>query len=763
MASNSNFFDQFDEAPAESAPPAAPGNFFDQFDEGGTPIQRALTERAAEVADYQAQAQERYMQRQEQVRQLDKLYPELAPPSSMREPAPLWDPYINFREPPIAPREPAREQPPDPARSLGAQGQYGLIDDYFKARAQQERGTPAPLGGGFSATWKMDRVRDPETRKRILAQTLFPNDPDAIYRVGFDAHGEPVYVGDDNKLHKIANGTEAFGARLLSPGTAGALVGSFAGPAGAALGAAGAEGISRGIAGLVFDEPQTIGQNLASMGIEGGSALVGEGVGRLGVGMRNASRPAIEFPAAEVAAADAVRNRVLNASSGRVDLNLADATDDPFIKAIYQYGWRQPGEPSRMLRQGRTENDLAFRQWTDDVLNQIARGEPTEDSGRRVVNTAQEAMRRAQTRANNIADPYYHAAWAAHPIVRDPHVLSFLRYPGFEQAFNEGQVLARTENAGLRQLQPPDLRSMDYWLRALRTRRDNLRGTPMSPGDTELAGAMTQRINELDAALTAAYPELRQARTVYRVAHQALVEPLRNGKVGVLAAIDDPNVRQAAGKIFSDPDVSPTHIAETRRALEAVNPDAWNGVVRQWLASKWDDSLQRTQSGEVRNAPGKFQAAVFGTPRDEEIARAMLSPAQLRSFNELMFAAQRLASTPVGGSTTPQELAIGKTLEGPINPVMQVVTTVRHPAQTAEEVARKAGREQTILDLTNAILDPTQRARISVITRMRPGRRQAALLGSVLSEETAKRFIESEGPMGENSKLIAGEEDAIGQ
>ena len=63
-----NFFDQFDAAPANAVPPAAPpGNFFDQFDAATppqTPINQALAAREQEVSAFQAEQQKRYEQQQ---------------------------------------------------------------------------------------------------------------------------------------------------------------------------------------------------------------------------------------------------------------------------------------------------------------------------------------------------------------------------------------------------------------------------------------------------------------------------------------------------------------------------------------------------------------------------------------------------------------------------------------------------------------------------------------------------------------------------
>lgn len=684
-----------------------------------TPIDQALAAREQDVAAYQAKRQAEYAARRAAIQEQDKLHPEFAPNPLVAGEMPEEMPNLRQRKPEIAPRE----------------------------------ATPSkPIGSGFAAATKIGLLEDEQTKKRVLAATLFPDDPQGIYRVGFDPDGQPVYVGDDGKLHRIASGLSQFGATVLAntPETAAAAVGSLAGPGGAGISAATAHSVKRAIAGLAFDEPQTIAGNLKGMAVEGGTALAGEGLTRLGTSALNAGRR-IDFTPADAATARAVQDRVLRTTG--VHLNLADASDDPSIKGAYAYGMRQPGPAQRVGREARARADQEFHAATDRVLNNIANAAPSEQTGRAAINAARDEIEHATGRAQALADPYYERAYTAMPRIIDPQLMHYFQLPHFGEAFDAGQVTARLERQGLRPYQPPDLRSLDYMKRELDDRVRTLERT-----NPTQAGALRDQVGAFVRRLDEVSPDYRRARRVYRRAYRWHVRPLVEGKVGVLARIDDPQAATAAAQVLSDAAVSPEHVAQTRMLIERQNPQAWSGIVRQWLASKWDDALERTQTGAQTNRAGKLQKLVFGSPRDEAIAHAMLTPQQFQAFDDLMFAARRLGSTPTVGSITAHDLQMGKMLEGSTGRVAQVVNAVRSPFKTFEESAKNRAREQNIESLMHAITDPRQLGRLRVILRMEPGTRQAILLGGVMAEENAKRFVQSRMRQGADSHLIA-EED----
>jgi len=120
--------------------------------------------------------------------------------------------------------------------------------------------------------FKAGLVEDPATKLRVAAETMYPGDPKATDRVGM-VGGRMVTVNDAGELEYVADKWGEFGANLAAnipeivAGTAGALSGMPV--IGSTLGVMGARGLKRGVAGLAFDEPQTITGNLKSVGREG--------------------------------------------------------------------------------------------------------------------------------------------------------------------------------------------------------------------------------------------------------------------------------------------------------------------------------------------------------------------------------------------------------------------------------------------------------------------------------------------------------------
>jgi len=380
-----------------------------------TPIGRALAQRQQEVAAFQAQKQQEYADRLAAIKAQEAANPDdpYGVPQFLRDEAerPPVDRLINQRRPPLE----AREEAPS-----------------------------KPLGSGFSAAAQLALVDNPTTKRKILAQTLFPNDPQGIWRVGFDSDGQPVYVGDDNKLHRIATGTQAFGAQLAanSPEMVASAIGALGGPGVAAGMAAGVHGIKRGIAGLYYMEPQTTAGNLEGMATEGLATLAGEGIGRGISTVANRGR-VIDFTPQDMAKAEAVRQQVKNTTG--IDLDLAQASGDRRLIALRAYVARYPGASANLVQAADEAQKGQLHAATERVLNTIANATPAEVAGQEGINAAQVTIDAARRAAETRVDPLYRAAYEAAPAVMDPSVVRFFRHPEFREAYRRGQTIARLE------------------------------------------------------------------------------------------------------------------------------------------------------------------------------------------------------------------------------------------------------------------------------------------------------------------------------
>jgi len=213
------------------------------------------------------------------------------------------------------------------------------------------------------------------------------------------------------------------------------------------------------------------------------------------------------------------------------------------------------------------------------------------------------------------------------------------------------------------------------------------------------------------------------------------VKPLEDGAVGVLANIKNPHLASAAAKIFADKNITPAEIARTRFAISQQDPEAWNGLVRQWIGQNWNKALRETQTGDVVNPAGKLRQALIGTPADRARMRSMLPGPAARAFEDLMTAAESLARTPIAGSNTMRDTEIKDQLKGTGAVVFRWLTS---PRQSVVQAAEQRALEQNTVAITEAILDPAKQRQLRQVVRMPPSTRKAIILTAILGGQVTK-------------------------
>lgn len=588
----------------------------------------------------------------------------------------------------------------------------------------------------FGASLKQNLIADEETKRREIAKSLFPNDPRGIERVGL-VDGVASYVDDEGQLRrvspKLASGTAIAIASL--PEAIGSAVGSLAtgNPvSGAAIGGAGGAALKRGLSALIFDEPVTTSGVATEMAIEGGLNLATGGLGKGAVKFSDRGR-IIDYTPKDIKASERIIADVK--SKFGIDLDLAQASGDRKLIALRNYAARYPGKSAALIQAVDDAAQGQFEKATNNVLDLVAKAEPSEVAGARGVNAAKLAIDTARQKVYKDVEPLYEAAYNAVTSIDDPAILKMLELPHFEGAFKNGQRIAKLEGKELAKDAPPDLRAMDYTKRAL----DDKIETLVSTGRKQEARALKQRRDEFVAAIDGLPDQQWQlARKRYGELIEAEVKPLENGPVGVLANVKDAKLATAAAKILADPNVTAKQIRDTRAALSIADPESFNGLVRQWLGQKWNQALKETQTGDVVNPAGKFRQAIYGTPADREKAQAMLPANASQVLDELMGAAEKLASTPIRGSDTASNQLITEQLKGK---ALAALSWIISPRQAARTAAEDRALEQGVESLTNALLNPQKRQELRRVARMAPSTRQAILLTSILGGQGVEAAV----------------------
>lgn len=612
----------------------------------------------------------------------------------------------------------------------------------------------------FGTALKTNLVEDEQTKLRIIADKLFPNDPNGIKRVGLIG-GKPVFVNDDGKLQYVSGvGSRGAGAVLAnSPEIVMGTVGSFAGSPviGGTLGATGARGIKRGIAGLVFDEPQTISGNLQDLGKEAAvtalSGAAGKGLQRLADRGR-----VVDFTPADLSRAEAIRLQVKQRTG--IDLDLAQASGDRKLLALRDYAARFPGHTADLLD---AQDEIAqgqFNQATQRVLDMVARATPAEVAGGDAINAAQMVMKATKKRIELAVKPDYDAAYAAKTEITNPQMLRLAELPEIAAAIREARGILNLRAGRIvpEEKQPLSLELLDYAKQSLDDEVERLAAKGKMRKSAALASARDQMKAFLDNVSKAEFrvvndradPEMvvslyKRARAKYGQMYEQYMTPLENSAVGVLASMPPRYAHQAA-RVLADPNITPSQVAFLKSALTQTagtteaNPAAYRNLVRLFLSKKWNEAQQVTQGGDVINPAGKFLQSVMRTPQQRDTMRAMLPKDAATALDDLMVAAEKLAKTPLGtsrvsGSNTARDQQISEMLKGR---ALAALRWLMYPRQTIKDAAEQQVLESGITDLTEALIDPTKRGQLKQIARMAPSDRQLILLGTVVGGQAMK-------------------------
>jgi hypothetical protein len=637
------------------------------------------------------------------------------------------DPWADF---------PDIEQPPQTAFQRAASG--------APVTQRPNRGSPVdvieaqPGGYNFGASLKENLVRDPETKIRLAAESLFPGDTSARERFGF-VNGRLAYATDDGGLQYVSNRPTELGAALVAnvPEIAGGIVGSLSSSpfVGGVAGVTGARGLKDAAAGLLFDEPQTIAGNLKDVGVTAGVEAATGGTAKLLLGGANRGR-VLDLTPDNLSAAQAKRGAIRQATG--VETDLALASGDPRLLALRNFLKQQPNETGAAIN---AADDLAESQFDDatrKVLDIVAQPAPADTAGRAGVNAAKESIRVARQAVRNKVQPMYQEAYAALPEVTDPQILGYLKKPYFPQALAAARRLAKLDGVDIPPGSEPSLQVLDYTKQALDDVIEGLETAGKRSEARALRGQKNAFVKLLDESSGDAY---KRARAAYQKGIKETVEPLEKGAVGVLAKIPDQRAASAAAKIFRDENVTAGEVARVRQVLEKQDPEAWRGLVRQHVSRELNQARRATQGGGEVNVAGKLHQRIWGDPASRARMNAALGSDASDALKGLMETAETLAQAPARGSNTQPNLAIQSMLEGPSGFWMRALM---NPKTTVVQGAAKNAVEKNSDLLWQALTDPAKVRQLKIAVKISdPAKRATLITATILGQSS--RAVASQG------------------
>lgn len=587
---------------------------------------------------------------------------------------------------------------------------------------------PSDLGGGasFGSLVKAGMVDDPKTKMRLMAESIFPGEPDAVERFG-EVNGEIVYVGKDEKLHKAeTSGVKSFAANILgnapsiAGGTAGAVIGAGAGPAASiglgALGAAGGKGLQEIIANVGLGEPQTVGGNIGGMAKEAAFAGVGGAGGALfqKFMQRNMARDISKFDPAAVADLDA------KAATQGVTLNAAQRTNVPSLKGRAEALARIPASADDM-----NASLEATRQQASDAADRfVASISPVsglDEAGAKARDASKAVIAALTNERSAQARPLYKQAFTDFKEFSEPQLdrLAQLREsPTFRDAERVATRLLQDDMATMGAQEMPQagaLRDLHYTKLAL----DKLIGDSATGGYQKTSrNAIINVKNELLKVMDDASPAYKEARSVF--AH--LSPNIESVKDGVISRVADLSDEQAlkASKMMFNPQMSPTTIGRARVLFHRSGmQDDWNAMLRGYL----QDTLE-TAGTEFKSGPGAGRAVTWrytllGNAKQRDNLKAAMSHDQWNGFQDMMEVFEAVGRVKGTGNsiTMPMQEAAGEVRKEAGSGLAKKVLA---PRQTVIDWLEDARLGKYAAKQVEVLNDPNALKRLKELRRLSP-------------------------------------------
>ena len=358
----------------------------------------------------------------------------------------------------------------------------------------------------------------------------------------------------------------------------------------------------------------------------------------------------------------------------------------------------------------RRQNEQAANA-VENLLSAIAPARTIETGSRRFRTAAQDAMQARRAIRAERASPLYNEAFESGVQVDVNPIFDVIdeKINMFPPNSRTAAQLANVRNllgGDIAEMTPNARLSVQQLHNAKLDIDDILNGGADTPiGRTarrELRDVQEELLNQLDTQV----PAYGQARQAFREA-SPIVQELEDIGISRIAEMTDLQLKNISKTVF-DPANDPSIIRNTRRAIEEVDPEAWNELLRVELERRLGSvKIEVNDAGVLsENIPAQLNNAIFGNTKQRRILFNSVDPASEigRNLRFLNRALQRASKGRPGGSQTATREEIKRELRGGV--VNGIQTFLSNPLRTTINTGDQSLFDRRVANLSRALFDP---------------------------------------------------------
>jgi hypothetical protein len=234
-------------------------------------------------------------------------------------------------------------------------------------------------------------------------------------------------------------------------------------------------------------------------------------------------------------------------------------------------------------------------------------------------------------------------------------------------------------------------------------------------------------LNQMDEAS----PIYKQARELFAKESPA-VEQLEKSLIGKIAKVDDEQLKTISKKIFDPEQTNVGSVLKTKKIIENVDPEAWNGLLRVELERRLGgirSGLRETAGETVENIPAQLNRAIFGNQKQTNILLNSVSKEQAKNLRYIQTVLKKAGSGRLGGSQTATREEIKKELKGG---VLNFFGNLFTPLETLKGGLSGATFDKNVKKMAEALFNTKWQPQLSKIRKINPNTPEAARLWTQL-------------------------------
>lgn len=595
---------------------------------------------------------------------------------------------------------------------------------------------PEQIGVAFGLLSTFDEKAQRDIIQEAIPEAVFETTPDGstIIEIPTEGGGSRRSVLNRPGLSKrdVANAT----AQILSFLPSGRF---------AALGKTLAQKVARGAVGAGATEQalQEVGVELGRQERDPTSTAIAAVTG----GAAEAVLPAIQAvrgarQAARVGAGEEEVAQV--ATSIQAAQEATEETGVPLFQA------QQTGVPAQLEKQsfvaqlpagtqsaitGLKAQNKAAGDAVENFLGQIAPDEAIITGAERVRTAAQNAVEKAKSIRAEKTSPLFKEALSEGADVDLNPVNTFIN-DQLEELPNSGEIaksLKRVKSLISKKAKPS--------LRLLHNAKLELDQMLNKVGTDSLGNTTKAKLTEAKSILL---QQMDEASPAYQTARQAFadaspaVTKIQESIIGKIAALDDTQLKQVSAKIFDPAQTNPKVIADAKKAITDVDPDAWNEIIRVELEKRLGKVKSTAESGTVENIPGQLFRALFPNEKSNKVLMNSLDAEGKKNLTYLKTALGRARLGRPGGSQTAGREEIKRELRGGV--VKSIREFFQAPINTITNIGDDAAFNKRTREMAKALFDPTWKAEMKKVRQLKSdtpasARAMTQLLNDISTEE----------------------------